>query len=51
MRAVIANGVLPAKMLWLAVATNIIYLVLVNWFFYKMFAYVKRQGKLMKLND
>lgn len=51
MRSVIATGTMPISMLVLALITNIVYLVIVSWFFYRMFAYVKRQGKLMKLND
>lgn len=51
MRAVIATGSLPAGLLGMAIVTNVVYLVLVSLFFMRMFAYVKRQGKLMKLND
>lgn len=51
MRAVIATGSLPISMLALALVTNIIYLVLVLWFFKRMFARVKERGQLMRLND
>lgn len=50
MRSVIATGVLPWSDLWYALGANAIYLVLILWFFYRMFASVKRQGKLMKLD-
>ncbi len=50
MRAVIATGAFPLKFMALALLTNAIYLVLILWFFYKMFAIVKDKGRLMKLD-
>jgi len=50
MRAVAATGTLPVRDLVLALGTNAVYLVLVLWFFYKMFALVKVKGRLMKLD-
>lgn len=49
MRSVIATGSFPALHLWGAVAANAVYLLFMVWFFFKMFAYVKREGKLLKL--
>ena len=49
MREVIATGTFPALHLWGALGANIVYLVLSVWFFFRMFAYVKREGKLLKL--
>ncbi len=50
MRAVLATGILPTDLLLGALVTNALYLVLMIWFFYRMFAYVKRAGKLLKLD-
>ena len=50
MRAVIATGTLPVNDLIWAIGTNIFYLVLVLWFFARMFARVKERGMLMKLD-
>jgi uncharacterized membrane protein YukC len=50
MRAIVEKGQVPVHDLWLAFGTNAIYLVLIIWFFYSMFAAVKRQGRLMKLD-
>ncbi|MEK9174735.1 MAG: ABC transporter permease [Patescibacteria group bacterium] len=50
MRAVIATGTLPVNNLIWAFGTNIFYLVLVLWFFARMFARVKNKGMLMKLD-
>ncbi len=50
MRAVLATGTLPSNLLWGAILSNIVYLVLTIWFFYRMFAYVKREGRLLKLD-
>lgn len=49
MRSVFATGSFSAAHLWGAVIANAIYLVCMLWFFFKMFAYVKREGKLLKL--
>ena len=49
MRSVIATGTFSASHLWGAVGVNAVYLVFMMWFFFKMFAYVKREGKLLKL--
>lgn len=51
MRAVIATEMLPMKLLIGALLTNLVFLVLIIWFFQKMFARVKARGQLMKLND
>lgn len=50
MRAVIATGTLPVSNLVWAFGTNIFYLILVLWFFTRMFARVKEKGMLMKLD-
>lgn len=50
MRAVIAAGYLPLRYLLLSVGTNLVYLVLVIFFFYRMFALVKVRGRLMRLD-
>lgn len=50
MRSVIATGSLPMDKLFWAFGTNIFYLVLVLWFFARMFARVKNKGMLMKLD-
>jgi ABC-2 type transport system permease protein len=49
MRSVIATGAVSGTHLWGAIAVNAIYLLFMVWFFFKMFAYVKREGKLLKL--
>ncbi|MBS3089819.1 ABC transporter permease [Candidatus Pacearchaeota archaeon] len=51
LREVANAGSFPGMLLLLAFLTNIIYLALVTWFFYGMFAWIKRKGRLMKLND
>ncbi len=50
MRAVLATGALPSNLLWGAIISNLIYLVLTIWFFYRMFAFVKKEGRLLKLD-
>ena len=50
MRTVIATGALPVNQLMWALATNFVYLILVLWFFSRMFARVKEKGMLMKLD-
>jgi len=49
MRAVFTTGVLSTAHLWGALAANAAYLAFMLWFFVRMFAYVKREGKLLKL--
>lgn len=49
MREVIATGSFSAAHLWGAMGVNAVYLLFMIWFFLKMFAYVKREGKLLKL--
>ena len=49
MRAVFTTGVLSTAPLWGALAANAAYLAFMLWFFVRMFAYVKREGKLLKL--
>ena len=50
MRSVLATGVLPEGLLIGAFISNAIYLSLFVWFFYRMFAHVKRVGRLLKLD-
>jgi len=50
MRAVIANGSIPTFELVMAFVANFIYLAVILWFFYKMFAGVKEKGLLLKLD-
>jgi ABC-2 type transport system permease protein len=49
MRGVISNGTLDTTLMMQGFLLAILYAVLMVWFFYRMFAYVKRQGKLLKL--
>ena len=49
-RAVITTGSIPYAYLAQAFVANIIYLGLVMWFFYTMFARVKEKGLLLKLD-
>ncbi len=49
MRSVLATGAVPLHVLIGALVTNAVYLALVLFFFVRMFAYVKREGKLLKL--
>ena len=51
MRAIIATGTLPVSMLVWSFALNIVYLVLVLWFFNFMFKKVKENGSLLKLDQ
>lgn len=50
MRGVIGTGVFSYPLFWGAIGTNIIYAIVITWFFYRMFAYVKCAGKLLKLD-
>lgn len=50
MREILHTGIFPYKELLWALGTNVFYLVLVIWFFYRMFARVKEMGLLMKLD-
>src|SRR3989344_2487965 len=50
MRAVIATGSLSLPLLFGAFIANAVYLALTLWFFYRMFAHVKREGRLLKLD-
>lgn len=50
MRSVLATGIMPSNYIFLAGVTNAIYLVLVMIFFYGMFNWVKKQGRLLKLD-
>lgn len=50
MRTVIATGTIAFQDLAFAFGTNLIYMGLVMWFFYKVFAQVKVKGKLLKLD-
>ena len=50
MRGVITTGSFSLGYFALALLTNAIYLALILWYFYKMFAKVKIKGRLMKLD-
>lgn len=50
MRAVVLSGAVSGHDLLFGFLTNIAYLVLTLWFFYKMFARVKEKGLLLKLD-
>jgi len=50
MRAVIATGQFSYPLFMGALGTNVVYAIVITWFFYRMFAYVKRTGKLLKLD-
>jgi len=50
MRAVIATGSSALSELGWAFLLNLIFMALVFWFFYKMFAQVKAKGRLLKLD-
>jgi len=50
MREVIATGEFSYFLFWGGITTNIAYIIVITWFFYRMFAYVKRAGKLLKLD-
>ena len=49
MRSVLTAGTVSFPLLWGAIAVNDLYLVVMIYFFFRMFAYVKREGKLLKL--
>lgn len=49
MRSVIATGTFSSAHLWGALFANAVYLTVMVWFFFRMFSYVKREGKLLKL--
>ncbi len=49
MRGVLTNGSVDTALLIQGFIIASIYAALMVWFFYRMFAYVKRQGKLLKL--
>ena len=51
MRAVIATGTMPVVPLLISFGLNIVYLVLVMWFFYAMFKKVKEKGLLLKMDQ
>ncbi len=51
MRAVISTGTLLLDMLGWAIVMNIVYLIVMVWFFTRMFARVKERGAMMRLND
>jgi ABC-2 type transport system permease protein len=50
MRTVIAGGAFPVREFFLGLGANSIYGAFMIFFFYRMFAYVKRLGLLMKLD-
>jgi len=51
MRTIIATGTLPLMPMVISFALNVVYLVLVMWFFYAMFRVVKKKGLLLKLDQ
>lgn len=50
MRHVVATGVLPSQDLIWAFGMNFVWMVLIVWFFHRMFARIKEKGTLMKLD-
>jgi ABC-2 type transport system permease protein len=50
MRKIIATGTFPLRDLGLSFLLNAVYFALVVWYFYAMFAWVKRKGRLAKLD-
>ena len=50
MRSVISNGVFPLSEFGIGLLLNLIYTILVLFYFYRMFARVKEKGRLMKLD-
>lgn len=51
MRAVIDTGIFPVSYFFTGLVLNIAYLVLSLWFFYKMFARIKKKGLLAKVDS
>ncbi|MEA2715383.1 MAG: type transport system permease protein [Candidatus Parcubacteria bacterium] len=51
MRAIIASGTVDVWTLVMSFALDLVYLVLVFWFFYSMFRKVKERGLLLKLES
>lgn len=51
MREVVSSGTLPLNLFFIGLALNLAYMGLMIWYFHKMFAKVKEQGKLMKLDS
>lgn len=49
MRGILANGVMDLNLLWEGLSLAILYAVLMIVYFYRMFAHVKKRGKLLKL--
>ncbi len=49
MRSVFMTGTFSTAHLFGALIANAVYLVVMIWFFFRMFAYVKKEGKLLKL--
>lgn len=50
MRQVINFGSFSSSSFLIGLALNLVYLSLTFWLFYRMFAYVKKKGKMMKLD-
>lgn len=50
MRGVLTSGAFPWPLFGFGLALNVLYLLVMLWFFYRMFSYVKREGKLLKLD-
>ncbi|MDO8591062.1 MAG: ABC transporter permease, partial [bacterium] len=50
MRGVIAGDAFSYPLFWGGIVTNLLYAAFITWFFYRMFAYVKNAGKLLKLD-
>jgi len=51
MRSIIATGSVPISSMLISYGLNVVYLVLVFWFFYGMFKKVKEKGLLLKLDQ
>lgn len=50
MREVINTGIFSYQLFWSGLAANFVYAGLITFLFYRMFAYVKREGKLLRLD-
>jgi ABC-2 type transport system permease protein len=51
MRAAVSTGTVPWNLLLISLGINVLYMILVSWYFARMFARVKRRGLLHKLEQ
>lgn len=51
MREIVATGALPLYHIGMSFGLNMLYLAIIFFFFYRMFAYVKRKGLLLRLDS